>query len=208
MHGLPALNLQHQPLMYPEDLKHQTGNNSPGVGARFYLAALPWFDTMASPVSAGVMGDSVIITTPHTFLELPTPSPAPSPMPSPIPKYGFIEVYTTSGSGKASIKQVGSPDNYGIESTFEAHVPGSMAAWFEIMSQNNEYVLLLQEPDCAAQTYKQYGTKCDPCYADGIEWASGAKGSTDKRGFTVKFKAYGAIPLLYTAAVPRVGSWT
>lgn len=194
--------------MYAEDIPNNTANNTPGLGKMGYIAPLSWFDTIQSPSSTGAMGDSVIITTAHTFLDLPIPSPAPSPMPSPVPKYGFIEFYTTSGSGKASIKQIGSPDNFGIENTYEAHIPGAAAAWFEIMAENGEYVLLLPQADCANPTFLQYGTKCDPCYSDGIEWNSGAKGATDKRGFTLKLKAYGTKPLLYTAVPKRVDSWT
>lgn len=195
--------------MYPFDIPKDTASNDPGLGKMAYLAPLSWFDTISSPPATGTTpGETVIITVAHTFLDLPTPSPAPSPMPSPIPKYGFIECYTTTGSGKASIKQVGSPDNYSIENTFEAMVPGASAVWFEIMAQNEEYILLLPQADCTSATYLQFGTKCDPCLSDGIEWNSGSKGNTDKRGFTLKFKAYGTRPLLYTSTVPRVGSWT
>lgn len=194
-------------MLYPEDILKPTGNNTPGVSPDVYIAALSWFDTISSPVTAGVMGDSTLITTPHTFLTLPTPSPAPSPMPSPLPKYGFIKVGTTNGSGKMNIKQIGSPDNYGIENTFEAHIPGAMAAMLEFMAQNNEYIVLIGQSDCSDPTYHQMGTKCDPCLSDGIEWASGTKGGTDKRGFTLKFKAYGSTPLVYTATVPLIGSW-
>ena len=129
-------------------------------------------------------------------------------MPSPLPQYGFIQAYSTSGTGKAGVKTVGSPDNWGIEKNFEAHVPGISAVWFELMAMPDEYVLLVQLGDCDSPTYLQYGTKCNPCLADGHEWASGTLGGTDKRGFTIKFKSYGSTPLLYTATVPRVGSWT
>ncbi len=194
--------------MFPVDIPREAGNNAPGIGAKFFLAPVEWFDTFASPAAATGPGDSVLITTPHTFKDLPTPSPAPSPMPSPIPTYGFVQAYSTNSSGKADVKQVGSPDNYGIEKSLECHVPGIGAIWFEMMAMPSEYIILVQLGNCDSPTYLQYGTKCDPCLADGHEWSSGTKGGTDKRGFTLKFKAFMTTPLLYTATVPRVGSWT
>lgn len=194
-------------MLYPEDILKPKGNNAPGVRPVAYLAALEWFDTIASPTSAGVMGDSTLITSAHTFLPLPTPSPAPSPMPSPLPTYGFIQVETTIATGVLNINQVGSPDNWGIEHTFEAKIPGAAAAMFEFMAQNGEFILLVGMPDCTSTTYHQVGTKCDPCFSDGIEWTSGTKGSTDPRGFTLKLKAYGTTPLLYSGAVNGPGTW-
>jgi hypothetical protein len=173
--------------MYYQHVTKATGTNGPGVRVKLLVAPISWFNVIQQPSNAGlVAGDTIVISTAHTF----TVS---------TPLKGFVEFYTTPRTASAMLEMVGEYDSQGINATYEAFAPGVNIPLLEMMSQEDEFMLLIGDPDCDVQRFLQFGTRCSPAKMSGWKWESGKQGGEGKRGMTMKFDWYNTKPLIYTA---------
>lgn len=173
--------------MYYTHVTRQSTNNPPGVRKTLLIAPLSWFNVIQSPSNAGsTIGDTIVTSSAHTFV-------------TGTPTKGFVQIYTTDGTGSASVKQVGERDSKGVTGTFEGWHPGLNIQLMEMMAQDDEFMILIGDPDCGVDTYLQYGDRCNPCYMKDWEYTTGQKGGNGKRGIKMMFDWYGPKPAIHQA---------
>lgn len=173
--------------MYQQHIPKASGTNAPGVSSTLLVAPIAWFNVIQSPTNAGLApGDSILINTAHTFT-------------AGSPAKGFIQMYTTPRTANAMLEQVGDYDSQGVNGTWEGWSPGVNITLLEMMSREEDFMILIGDPDCDVQRYLQFGTRCQPCKMKGWKWETGRSGGEGKRGMTMKFDWYNSKPLVYTA---------
>lgn len=175
--------------MFQQHITKPSGTNAPGLGNEILLAAKSWFNVIATPPNPGVdPGDTVVITDNHTFL-------------TSSPHKGFVRMYTTPRSGEIKYTQVGDIDSYGINGVLEAWSPGINIVLFELMAEQDEFIVLQKDIDCDNVRYFQLGASCSPALKRDWEFASGKAGGEGKKGTTIKFDSYSDRILLYEGVV-------
>lgn len=161
----------------------------PGLNNEILFAPKSWFETISAPPTTGTTwGEVNTIADDHVFL---TASPA----------YGFVKMYTTPRSAELTMKLVGEIDSQGIDGEVEAFSPGTNLALFELMSAQDEYIVLAKPADCEVDFYFQLGQGCTGALPKDWEYKTGKGGGEGRNGFTIKFNTYTAKVLIYTGAV-------
>lgn len=175
--------------MYYTHVTKPSGTNAPGVSKELYVAPISWFATIQSPSNAGtVIGDTITTSTAHTFTVV-------------SPLKGFVRFYTTHKTAKANLKMVGELDSQGVQGMYEAWSPGVNIQLLEMMSQADEFMIMIPDGDCSVTRYIQMGDRCNPAYMKDWEWDSGQAGGQGKRGMKIMFDAYNVKPLIHTGTL-------
>lgn len=175
--------------MLPNHITKPSGTNAPGIGTEILFAPKSWFDVIAQPPATETTpGANVVIIADHTFVVA-------------DPTLGFVKLETTSRSGSFKAEQVGDIDSYGYNVTVEAWCPGINAALFSLMIQQDDYIALVKDVDCANPRYLQVGASCSPALKRDWVFETGKAGGEGKKGTMVKFDAYMDRPLIYTGAI-------
>jgi len=176
-------------MAFPNNIVKVTGSNAPGIKNEVLLASVDWFETIANPPATSTYpGEKMVIVDDHIFK---TASPA----------LGFVKMYLTPRSSELTIEQVGEIDSEGYNCMLEGFVPNISMALFELMVDSDNFLLLVQDIDCAKNTYYQLGSSCSTTLKQGWKFATGKEGGEGKKGTTVKFDAYMSTPLFYQGAI-------
>lgn len=168
--------------------KSLSPTSAPGL-TEVLFAPKSWFATIAAPPTTHTAwGEKNRIVDDHVFV-------------SASPAYGFIRMYTTPRSQEITMKMVGDIDSQGLDVMLEAFSPGPNYALLELMSEQDEYIVLARPADCELDWYFQIGQGCSGALARDWEYKSGKGGGEGKNGFTIKFDTYASKALLYEGAV-------
>lgn len=175
--------------MYVNDIIKPSGSNASGVSNWFYWAPKTWFSTIAMPTETPTdPGQSIEITDNHIF----TPA---------SPAKGFVKIYTTQGSGELKFNWSGPLDSKGVTTTFEAKSPGINTALWELLSESEEGIGLVQDLNCQDTTYFQIGTSCLGSLVGDSEFTTGKGRGEGEKTTTIKLEGYSDRPLVYRGAV-------
>lgn len=175
--------------MYVNNITKPTGTNASGLSNTLLIAPTSWLSTIAMPTATPTApGDTIVITDDHEFTVT-------------SPLKGFVQVYTTPRSGEIKYSATGPLDSKGVLGTYEAKSPGINTALWEMLSQQDEFLVLAQDIDCANTQYYQLGTSCSGTLNGDWEFSTGKGAGEGEKTTIVRFEFYGDRPLVYTGAI-------
>jgi len=175
--------------MYVNNITKPAGTNAAGLSNTLLIAPTSWFSTIAMPtVTPTTPGDTILIEDDHEFTVT-------------SPLKGFVEIYTTQRTGEIKYSPTGPLDSKGVIGSYEAKSPGINMALWELLSQQDEFIVLAQDIDCSNTNYYQLGTSCSGTLAGDWEFVTGKGGGEGEKTTTIKFEFYGDRPLIYTGTV-------
>lgn len=161
-------------------------DNMGGLTQRAYFARLSDFLSLKTPVvSPTTPAEMVAITATHTF------------------KTGkcFKQLYCTMDKGQLEAKTQGDTDGKSLKLEGKLFYPGSLAEahGFASLCKNDNFVILAEHPDSAANGYIQTGTEMFPAKID-PEFTT-ATNSSGVKGYMFTFYAMSARVYVYSGAV-------
>jgi len=133
--------------IYKKRLKADITNEQGGYRNRFLFAPRATFTVIAGVVSPyAALGDKVKITADHTFAV----------------DDGFIEWTCKRHSATHTTEPVGDAGSQSLLHKYSVIVLGDGAATLEQMREllNDDLICLMQDQDCAAEEYVQFGDEC------------------------------------------------
>lgn len=170
--------------MIYDDIQAVPGRHTPGIGRFFYFCPLDDFDTIAKPTASAAQGDTVKITTDHTFTGT----------------NGFHRFYYEPRESTAKGDPTGQNASKGLLPMIEGFKPGINEATAEILAEHNEFIVLVQDVDCSATTYYQFGTECIGAHIrGGFDFGTATQDSRKGHPFTVE--AYQSALFFYSGTV-------
>lgn len=161
-------------------------DNMGGLTQRAFFAPIGSFLSIKVPTGSPTAPEDLVeITTAHTFTT----------------GNCFLKAYCTADKGKLDVKPQGETDGKSFAQEGEIFLPGSKAEahGFAAQAKNDNFIILLEEPDSADNGYLQVGTEMFPAKIE-PEFTTGTN-SSGVRGHIFKFKAMTNRQYIYKAAV-------
>ncbi len=96
---------------------------------------------------------------------------------------GFIEIYMTPSTQKATLSSEGSPDAYGSKGKFEGEYPGTPKEAMIFVKKNSSRGFVIFYGGCDTDEFKTMGTKCLPMILK-----TGVEDTNEKNVITLTFE--------------------
>ena len=158
-----------------EDPANVKYGDNPGYGDILFCPVEDFTTIAGTTASPSADGDTRIVPTNHTF---------------PVGK-GFIKgtLYREGTDVKGESK--GEIGFQSMEYTGKGMFVGDSEFVIERSENllNRAFIVLIKDPDCATDTYRQLGCNCDPAILSKLDFNSGTKISGGKKGYDVSFTA-------------------
>lgn len=148
--------------------KNKVRDNAPGIRKTIWIAEIDWFvdgTGLATPGATTNPGDSLRITTNHTFKE----------------GFGFIPFHSTLGTGQLTGEMVGDKESRTNKPTLVGKHPGLTAEIVEFFQtrKSGDYIVLVQTLAGEVIQLGEMGLECEIMYSfDSGTVESGYQGVT------------------------------